>query len=291
MKSLFATLAASAALLAFASPATADDTAAACPTFETEGTGPDVLLVPGLASSPATYDGLVAALKDQYRFHRVTIAGFAGRAPEDDGAVDHAEAEIARYVDCAHLDHPALVGHSLGGFVGLEVARDHPGLLSKLVIVDVLPFYSLIFDPDATAESVTPQADAFAANVRAMDDATFKAGQTRTATMLSASPEGQQRIVDWSVASDRNAMAGAVHTIMTTDLRSDLAQLDLPVTVLYATNQYVPEAAAKALFEGAYSGLPGAHFVPVADSRHFIMFDQPERFDAAVDAALGGAQP
>ncbi len=291
MKFLLATLAASGALLAFAPPVMAADVPTECPAFESEGTGLDVLLVPGLASSPATYDGLVEALKGKYRFHRVSFAGFAGRDPVAGDPIDAAEAEILRYIDCAHLTSPALIGHSLGGFVGQEIARDHPGLLSKLVIVDALPFYPLIFDPAATVEGVTPQADALVATLRAMDDAAFEAGQTRTAIMLSASPEGQKKITAWSMASDRDAMADAVHKLMTTDLRPDLPKIDLPVTVFYATNQYVPAAQARALFEGAYAGLPNARFVPVADSRHFIMFDQPERFAEAVDTALGGDQP
>lgn len=149
-----------------------------------------MLLVPGLASSPETYDGLVDALKGKYRFHRVAIAGFAGRDPVAGDPVDTAEAEILRYIDCAHLQSPALVGHSLGGFVGQAIALESPGLLSKLVIADALPFYPLIFDPNATVEGVTPQADALAESIRKMDDAAFAAGQARTAMLLSASPEG-----------------------------------------------------------------------------------------------------
>ncbi len=289
MKTL-ATLTAAAALLAFASPAFAADAAADCPVYQVEGTGPDVLLVPGLASSPAAYDGLVAALKDRYRFHRVAVAGFAGKPAVAGDPIDAAEADIVRYVGCAHLDAPALVGHSLGGFIGQEIARDHRGLLSRLVIVDALPFYSLIFNPGATPQNVAPQAAAMAAGLRAMDDAAFAASQARTAIMLSAAPEGQKRIIGWSIASDRGAMADAVHKLMTTDLRGDLPKLALPVTVLYATNAFVPPERAKALFEGAYAGLPDVRFIPVADSRHFIMFDQPEAFARAVDASLGDGQ-
>ena len=263
MTRLFAVLAATIALFAAAPAAAA--AAASCPVYETEGTGPDVLLVPGLASSPETYDDMVAALKDRYRFHRVAIAGFAGTPATSGNPVATAEADIVRYIGCAKLTAPALIGHSLGGFVGQEIARDHPGLLSRLIIVDVLPFYPLIFDPAATTDAIRPQAAAITEQLRRMDDAMFAA---------------------WSIASDRNAMADAMATLMTTDLRPDLAGITLPVTVLYATNEFVPEARAKALFEGPYAKLPDVRFVPIADSRHFIMFDQPEAFAQAIDAAL-----
>ena len=284
MKMMYRALAVVATLL-FATPVAAEN----CPSFAVEGTGPDVILVPGLASSPATYDGLVEALKDRFRFHRITLAGFAGRPAEQAGAIDTAEDEIVRYISCAGLERPALIGHSLGGFVGIKVASGHSALLSRLIVVDALPFYSLIMNANATPTAMKPAADALAAQMRAMDAATFAAGQARTAAMLSASEEGQKRIVEWSEQSDRDAMADAVHRLMTSDLRGDIARITIPVTVLYAVNDYVPEARAKPLFEGAYASLQGTRFVLVADSRHFIMFDQPDRFTEEVGKALMGS--
>ena len=42
------------------------------------GTGPDVLLIPGLASSGAVWDDTVSQLCTQHRCHVFTLAGFAG---------------------------------------------------------------------------------------------------------------------------------------------------------------------------------------------------------------------
>ena len=43
---------------------------------------------------------------------------------------------------------------------------------------------------------------------------------------------------------------------------------------------------SEAMYREAYKALPQAKLVPVEGSEHFIMLDQPERFDEAVEAFL-----
>ncbi len=262
---------------------------AACPAFETTGTGPDVLLVPGLASSPQVWDGTAAALGDRYRFHLVTVPGFAGTPVEPrEQSVPAALADrIARYVTCRRLDRPALVGHSMGGFTGLLVARDHPGMLSRVVTVDSLPFYPLLFDPQATVAAARPQAVAMADAIRGMDDATFAQMQRSGAQALTRSEEGRAAIVAWSTASDRTTFADAIQTLASTDLRPDLGRIATPVTVIHATNAYAPAARMDPLYRTAYADLPEVDFATVEDSFHFVMWDQPDAFTAALATALG----
>ncbi len=45
---------------------------------QVEGAGPDVILIPGLASSREVWAGLATTLRQQYRLHLVQVAGFAG---------------------------------------------------------------------------------------------------------------------------------------------------------------------------------------------------------------------
>ena len=47
-------------------------------TVRTEGSGPDVVLIPGLNSSPRTWASTVAAVPG-YRYHLVQVSGFAGQ--------------------------------------------------------------------------------------------------------------------------------------------------------------------------------------------------------------------
>ena len=76
----------------------------------------------------------------------------------------HLSDELRAFIESLQTGPVYLVGHSMGGFTGLMLARQHPGDVGRLMIVDSLPFFSGMFGPQATAQNVEPQA-------RAMRDA------------------------------------------------------------------------------------------------------------------------
>ncbi|CAN5383065.1 alpha/beta hydrolase [soil metagenome] len=257
---------------------------------EVVGQGPDVILIPGLASSREVFRATADRLKATHRVHLVQLAGFAGEPwSHGDGAFVQPEVdELARYIRESHLDRPAVIGHSLGGLSGLLLAQQHPELVGGFLSVDSLPFYSAIFGPAATAESAKPFADQAATAIISADAATFTQQQTMTAHSLSRTPTTQDLIVAWSLASDRHAVAAGMKDVMTTDARPGLAAMTTPVTALYASDADggAPAAMADAVWGRDYAALPGVKLIRVDASRHFIMADQPERFAELVDAFL-----
>lgn len=277
-----------AALAAVALPAAALAEDAPCPPFEVTGSGPDLVLVPGLGSAPAVWDGVRGSLAKDYRLHLVHVAGFAGREATGDPStlLERTKAEIIRHLDCVGVERAAYAGHSLGGFLGLGLAADHPERLSRVVVVDSLPFFPLLFSPAATAELAAPQAEAVRAQILAQDDAAFAAGQRMGVPSLVQDPAFQAAVAGWSITSDRASFAGGMHALMTTDLRPRLASITAPVTVLIAANPFAPRARVEPLYTAAYAGLPQARLTLIEDSYHFIMFDQPAAFEAALRAGL-----
>lgn len=264
-------------------------------TVEVSGSGPDVILIPGLASDRAVYDGVTPALAQHYRVHRVQISGFAGQAagPNGEGAVlEPTIEELHRYIVDQRLQRPAVIGHSLGGLSGLLLAQRHPEDVGRLMIVDAAPFFSALFNPTATAASVEPYAAQMRDMMAGMADDQFAAGQQRTAATLVLTPSLRQTMVDWSLASDRKVMARAMYDVMTTDARSGLAAMTTPVTVLYAWDASIGVTAAQsdAFWGGFYAALPGVKMVRVDGAYHFIMFDQPERFAREVDGFLAAGR-
>lgn len=257
---------------------------------EVMGDGPDVVLIPGFASSREVWRAEAERLKATHRVHLIQLAGFAGEPwTHGDGAfVEPAVEELARYVREAGLDRPAIIGHSMGGMSAVMLAQRHPELVGRVMSVDSLPFFSALFGPTATVESVRPFADQAAAGIVAADEAGFRAGQAQAALGYSRTPATQTAMVEWSMASDRRAMASAIREVMTTDLRPGLAAMTTPVWAVYAADADggAPTAMADALWNREYAGLPGVRMVRVDDSRHFIMADQPERFAAIVDQFL-----
>ncbi len=276
---------ASLVLTAAATPALADEP---CPPYESMGEGPDLVLVPGLGSAPEVWDGVAEALAEDYTLHLVHVAGFAGRAPMGDpqSIVDDAAEEIIAYLDCKDIESAAYAGHSMGGFLGLKLASEHPTRIANLVVVDSLPFFPLIFSPAATPELATPQANIMRMQMLEQSDSEFEQAQRMGVRSLVKNTDYHETVVSWSTSSDRASFAGAMHALMTTDLRPQLSDIDTPTTIMIAANAFAPRERVEPLYSAAYEGLEGMQLTIVEDSYHFIMFDQPDAFAAALDAAL-----
>jgi pimeloyl-[acyl-carrier protein] methyl ester esterase len=261
-------------------------------TVEVVGKGPDVILIPGLNSSRETFRALVNAHKHQYRFHMIQVAGFAG-TPAGDNASGEIVAPtveaIDRYIRDRGLKAPAVIGHSLGGESALMLAARHPGDVGKIMAVDSLPFLSILFNPQATAENMRPMAEGMAKGMSASDDKGWLQGSVSNAAPLVTAEADKATVVGWSIASDRSVSARALRDLLVTDLRPELPRITAPATILYAHGPHIPATpeASRGYMEMLYKGLPGAKLVQVTNTRHFIMFDQPERFDREVMAFLG----
>ncbi len=258
---------------------------------EVVGAGPDVILIPGYGSSREVWRATADRLKATHRVHLVQLAGFAGEpwSHGDGPLLDPAVEALAAYVQAAAgLHKPAVIGHSMGGLSALLLAQRHPDLVGRVMTVDSLPFFSALYGPQATPETARPFADQAAQMMRTQDEAAMRASQTVGAAGLARDPATRVAMVEWSLTSDRQALATAIREVMTTDARPGLAAMTVPVTALYASDADggAPAAMADAVWTREYTALPGVKLIRVDGSRHFIMADQPEAFAGRVDDFL-----
>lgn len=251
---------------------------------EVVGRGPDVVLIPGLASSRETWRRTAERLRGRYRLHLVQVMGFAGAPARANGSgpvVAPTVAAIDAYIVKAGLKRPAVVGHSLGGLMGLELALDHPADVGKVFVVDSLAFYSeLVGGPNVTADAARPFAAGLSQKMRTETAAQYAQAAPKLAAGMVTAPAERSRLVGWMLASDRPAVATAMSEDMTTDLRPRLPALRVPLTVMY-------EAALAPLMRGDYAPVKDATLVAARPGAlHFLMDDDPRGFDAALDAFL-----
>ena len=254
------------------------------------GSGPDVILIPGFASSRAVWTATADRLSTTHRVHQVQLAGFAGEPwTHGDGPfVQPVIDALSAYVQQAGLQSPAIIGHSMGGLSAIMLAQQHPDRVGRVMSVDSLPFYSALFGPQVTVEMARPFAAQAAASILTASAPDFLNSQTATAVSMARDPATRTAMVEWSLASDRQAMAAAIRDVMLTDIRPGLATMTVPVWVPYAADADggAPAAMADALWAREYVALPGVRLIRVNASRHFIMADQPERFAEIVDEFL-----
>lgn len=260
-------------------------------TVEGKPGSPEVLLLPGLTSGRDVFDAEAALLAPTHRLYRFQLDGFAGQpaGPNADGPIlEPVVEQLHQYLVANHL-HPYVIGHSMGGLIGLMLARRHPEDLRKLLIVDTLPFYSTLFNPAATVATVEPQAKAMRAAIIASAPEPYAANATRTAGFLVNDPAGKKLVAAESIAADRTVMAETMYEDMITDMRPELSAIQTPATLLYpydSTMQGPDPTLVDTRYKTDYAGMPHLTFVRIDASRHFIQFDQPALFDKQVQFFL-----
>ena len=107
--------------------------------YEVSGTGPSVVLCHGYTGSHQSWMSQVYALSPTYQAIAIDHRGHGG-SDEPSSAEDYSVPILANDVR-ALLDHLGitrccLVGHSLGGFMAIQLVLDYPDIISSLVLVD-----------------------------------------------------------------------------------------------------------------------------------------------------------
>jgi pimeloyl-ACP methyl ester carboxylesterase len=250
----------------------------------TEGEGPDVVLVHGLSSSRDIWQGTVAAVPG-YRYHLVQIAGFAGTPARGNGGdgplIAPVADEIARYIAEARLDRPALIGHSMGGTIAMMVAARHPDFLSKVMVVDMLPFMGMLFGPPGTsAENLQPLAEQTRARMAARQGDELRAAIEGAIATMVKTEALRVDPVRHGLESDASVSARGMRDLIVTDLRPELKAIAAPMTVLYvrAPNLPLTDEQMDAIYALSFADAPRATLKHIRGSYHFIMLDQPALF-------------
>lgn len=257
-----------------------------------EGQGSTLVFIPGLNSGSATFDATCAAFIQTHRCVLLQLPGFAGQpamASAEGFLLPMRDAVIALLHE-RELENVVLVGHSLGGVLSMMIALEAPDLVDRLVLIDSLPFYPAIQNPDLTADMARPMGAAMRAQMEAQDDETYARGAVASVVGMSRDPARLQQMEAWTLASDRATTIAAMVDMLTTDLRADLAALEQPVLVLGAWAAYEPYGSTldstRAIFAAQYARAPRVDIHMSAAGHHFLTWDDPDWVHARITAFL-----
>ena len=290
LRSLAGCIAVTAALQAPAQAATTTETFRDIK-VEVVGSGRPVLMIPGFNSAGDTWAYTCTALQaDHVQCHIVTLPGFAGQPAATDASRAAWTSDISdrllAYVKARKLERPVAMGHSLGGFLAMDMAIKQPDAFERVVIVDSLPFFSAAFNPAATAQTMQPIAEGMRSQMLAQDADAFRAALPLNLRGMTRDPARVEALVGWSLASDRGTSAQALYELMTRDLRADVERIKVPVLVLGAWAAYSSAGATKestaSVFAMGYQKLPGVRIEMSEGGYHFLMWDDPQWLQAQV---------
>jgi pimeloyl-ACP methyl ester carboxylesterase len=241
--------------------------------FEVVGDrSPTLVLVHGW-SCDRTYWRGQHELADRYRLVTIDLAGHGeSGAGRQSWTMPGFGADVAAVVDQLDLDDAVLVGHSMGGDVVVEAALLLGDRVRGLVWVDTYPSLG---DP-ATPARIEAFVEPFERSFATATDAFVR-------TMFP--PTADPALVDW-IATD---MASAPPAIALDAMRhsvaneppavAGLARLGLPIASISPDDTELDVASLAA---------GGIRTVVLSGAGHFLMLEDPARFNAALIDVVEG---
>lgn len=251
--------------------------------------GRPLILVPGLASGAWAWQSVVRDLSANHTLYVVTLPGFDGRPFGAGDGFEAARAGLRELIKQRKLDHPVLIGHSMGAALGFAVGEDMPQALGGIVAIDGLPVFPGT-DTMAGADRAA-MAAGMKAQMAAANPATFAQQQQAYMRTVGVRDMGQaDQLAQLSSRSDPKAVGQYVAEVLALDLRPGLARITAPILVVAPFYDQDPgqwTAESKATYYGALlAGAPHVQVRTVSDSRHFVMFDQPQQLASMLRAYL-----
>jgi pimeloyl-ACP methyl ester carboxylesterase len=244
--------------------------------------GRPLILIPGLASGSWAWQDTVRAFSGKQAVYVVTLPGFDGRAPIEGNVMDAARKALHELIASRKLDKPVLVGHSLGGTLALAVAEDTPALVGGVVSIDGLP---VMPGTEETPPGVRPQLAAqMKARMAGVDAPTFARQQQQYMQTIGVLDMSKgDALAELTGRSNPAAVASAAADDIALDLRPGLSHITAPVLVVAPFfeadgAQYGMTESSKAeYYKSLMDGTPKLEVVTISPSRHFVMFDQPQK--------------
>ena len=257
--------------------------------------GQAVILIPGLQGGPWVWRQTIAQLQKDHVVYALTLAGFDGvPAPEEDGnLLDRADASLLLLIQQQKIDKPVLIGHSLGGTLALRFAGEHPSLIAGVVAVDGLPIF-----PGMERVSAE-QRQALAAQMQQqMGGATAEQFKVQSLAYMQKIGLIDQKLAakyaPMNARSDIRASAQYMAEDLAFDGRPGLKNANLPILEISPYNapdfstppMVMSEAQKTAYYESLLVNAANAKVVSVSPSRHYVMLDQPVKFQQVLDGFL-----
>ncbi|SHJ18970.1 Pimeloyl-ACP methyl ester carboxylesterase [Mesonia phycicola] len=243
---------------------------------EVTGKGKPIVLIPGFTVPGDIWNPLVKELEKNYECHIITLAGFGGTEPIEFPWLPKVNESLKNYILENDLQNATIIGHSLGGTIATWLAAQDELKLSKIILIDALPASGALMIPNFDPENLIYESP-YNNQQLAMDDVAFEQTATAMSKSMSLKESAQEKIKNWILESDRKTYVYGYTDYLKLDLRENLKNISIPVTIIAASQPY-GEEMVKQTYKNQYANLKNYNFIIVEDSAHFIMLDKPEWF-------------
>jgi len=256
------------------------------------GEGPPLLFVHGLSGSWQNWLEQLPVLADEHRVIAVDLPGF-GYSPMPDWEISIAG--YARLLDRLlgelGIDAAAVVGNSMGGFIGAELAISHPRRVERLVLVSAAGLSTYNDPRTVRALPALRRLDriiaAGVAWLAAKSETVERRPRLREAT-LNIVVRHPSRLPA-ALAAEQLRGAGkpgfvqALEDLMGYDVRERLPEVACPTLIVWGDSDRLITVADADVFQEL---IPDSRKVVFEDTGHMAMLERPAAFNELLSRFL-----
>ncbi|WP_298901065.1 alpha/beta hydrolase [uncultured Psychroserpens sp.] len=239
-----------------------------------QGKGKPILLFPGFTCTGDVWKEIVTELSKTNECHVFTFAGFGDVPAIEKPWLSKIREGIDQYITENKLEKATIIGHSLGGTLGLWLAIDENARYNKIIVVDALPSAGALMIPNFNSDTIVYD-NPYNQRLLDMDANNFEIMATQMATGMCLNKEKHDVIKAWILKADRKTYVYGYTDLLKLDLREPITKIRIPITILAATQPY-GEDNVKKTYKEQYKNLEKYSIKYAKESAHFIMFDQPK---------------
>ncbi|ARN78588.1 alpha/beta hydrolase [Nonlabens spongiae] len=249
-----------------------------------KGTGDPILLLAGFASTSDVWHPLEDRFAESHELHLVDYAGFGKLPAVEMPFLDKVRNELINYVRTIDDENLVIIGHSMGGTLAAWLGAQPDLKIKQIIIIDGLPATGALMFPNVDLATLTYE-NPYNDQMMAMDDSAFAKAISPMAAGMAKAFEHQNAIKQDILNTDRKTYVYGYTDYLKFDVREDLKQIDIPVTILGAAGMFGEEMATNT-YKNQYENLKEYTFKMHPNSKHFIMYDDPSWLNAQIVEVL-----
>ena len=247
------------------------------------GEGKPIIFLPGFTCPGEVWDATIASLDKEYKTYQFTYAGFQGVPSTGLPWYETVSNDLSKYLEDENIRDAIIIGHSMGGMLAVDLVGDQPDRVESMILVDALPCMRAVMMPQVPASQISAN-NPYSQQMLNMPDSALRVTAAQMAQGMTNKADKQSLLIDYIMKTEREIYVKGYIELLKLDLRDQLSSIKIPTLVLSA-DSFGKEQATKVM-EGQYANLENKEIKVATDSKHFIMFDQPEWFYDQVNSFL-----
>jgi pimeloyl-ACP methyl ester carboxylesterase len=239
---------------------------------------PGVLFAHGFRAHARWWSFIAPFLMSRFRVAAMDFGGMGDSGSRAEYSFDSFTHDMLGVIAHAGFDRPILVGHSFGGARVLRTCADHPGLISRAVIIDTHLHFG---DKPPTMPELHPK-KTYPTYQAARERFRLIPPQNRAAPYILdyVAHHSLKQVADgWTWKFDDGP-----HSRRHGNAAEVLARIDIPVSYIYGDASAI---VSRAHAHEIVSHLKHGHGpIAIPESHHHVMLDQPLPLIATLRALL-----